>query len=68
MIFSFISAIKSNRLEMLKVFSDNFPNNYVKTGQTNWSEPYVQNVKPADMHKNIQQFNLRSNRKRGIVV
>lgn len=52
--FSFVGAIKSDRVEMLNVFSDTFKNKYVKTGMTNWGDTTKQNVSPAEMYSVYQ--------------
>ena len=47
--FSFVGALKSDRLEMLKEFYKKFKKKNIKIGRTNWSDPNLQNVKPADL-------------------
>ena len=47
--FSFIGQLKSDRKEMLNKFSNNFENNFIYTGITNWSKPENQNIKPYEM-------------------
>ncbi len=47
--FSFIGAIKSDRKNMLNKFYNNFRNNFIHTGSTNWSNPEKQNIKPHQL-------------------
>ena len=47
--FSFIGSLKSDRIEMLHKFYNNFENNFIYTGITNWSNPKNQNIKPNEL-------------------
>ena len=47
--FSFIGQIKNNRQNMLNKFYNNFRNNFIHTGSTNWSNPEKQNIKPDQL-------------------
>ena len=47
--FSFVGQLKSDRNSMLNKFSENFKNNFVHTGRTNWGQPENQKIKPNKM-------------------
>tara|TARA_B110000971_G_scaffold15912_3_gene14714 strand:- start:2227 stop:3087 length:861 start_codon:yes stop_codon:yes gene_type:complete len=47
--FSFIGGLKSDRKEMLHKFSNNFKNNFIYTGITDWSNPKNNNIKPYEL-------------------
>lgn len=48
--FSFIGQIKNDRKEMLNKFSNNFKNNFISIGRTNWSNLKKQNINPYELY------------------
>jgi hypothetical protein len=47
--FSFIGTVKSDRKDMLNKFSNNFENNFISVGRTDWSNPGKQRIKPNEL-------------------
>ena len=47
--FSFVGSLKTDRINMLNKFLKNFENNFVNIGQTDWSSPVKQNIKPHEL-------------------
>ena len=48
--FSFIGSLKSDRNEMLDIFKNNFENNFISLGSTNWSNVKEQPIEPRRMN------------------
>lgn len=49
--FAFIGSLKSDRNTMIDKFKNVFKTNFVRTGDTNWSNPMNQQIKPTDMYE-----------------
>lgn len=48
-VFSFIGTLKSDRNDMLNKFSNNFENNFISVGTTDWSNLSKQRINPDKM-------------------